>query len=921
MHGPLVGREREVGLLDGWLDAALAGRGRLVLCAGEPGVGKTRLAEELRHRAGGRGAAAAWAAAPGASWRPYGVWRQLAADLELELLSGDVAAADPEAERWRLFDTTAQALSQAPRGLVVVLDDVHAADDSSLALLVHLARHLSRRPAKLLLFATYRSTEHEVLGEHLAEVAREPAVEHLALAGLDLAAVGTWLAAVAGPVDRAGEIHAATGGNAFLVGELAREPPAQGPLVAPATVRGAIRRRIAALSAPAGPVLDAAAILGPEFTVGVVAAIVGRPALACLDVLGEAEHAGLVEPAGPPGRYRFVHGLVPAAVEADLPPAARNALHRAAAEAIERYYARDLVPQLGALAHHWAIVAAGGEAGHTAATWARKAGDEALRRTAWEEGARLFRLALEVGAAALDDEERAGLQRALALAHMAAGRLDDAAAACRDAADTARRLGRADLIGEAAVVLEAVGEPAVSTLVRELSDEALTGLDDGPPRLRARLLAQQVEAAVYLGDLVGLDETSSEALDLADASGDPDALIAALRARHHACSTPERVAERLALADRLAAVVRRAGRVSAGHWPHVWRIAAAFEEGRLHDVERELVPLHAAADRARKPLARWHLLRLTAIAAQAQGRFADALRHSGEALATVLPADLPSAARADAALRASVAHHVGTEGRDPVPPPPSPAAPELANLAAAAQALDAGRHDLALALWERLRPAGQPAQAPWLEVLACALRVQLAVGLERAADLPALQERLRPHRDRHVTGAGGSAIYLGPVALYLGTAARAAGDADTAVAELRRAGQLADGSGARAFAVEARVELGRALLQRDAAGDREEARTVLGRAGEDARRLGMAPFRTQAARLLAAAGGPAPASGLTAREAEVAALVARGLTNRQIADALVLSERTAQNHVQHILTKLGFSTRSQIAAWAAARDE
>ena len=244
--------------------------------------------------------------------------RQLAADLELELLSGDVAAADPEAERWRLFDTTAQALSHAPRGLVVVLDDVHAADDSSLALLVHLARHLSRRPAKLLLFATYRSTEHEVLGEHLAEVAREPAVEHLALAGLDLAAVGTWLAAVAGPVDRAGEIHAATGGNAFLVGELAREPPAQGPLVAPATVRGAIRRRIAGLSAPAGPVLDAAAILGPEFTVGVVAAIVGRPALACLDVLGEAEHAGLVEPAGSPGRYRFVHGLVPAAVEADL---------------------------------------------------------------------------------------------------------------------------------------------------------------------------------------------------------------------------------------------------------------------------------------------------------------------------------------------------------------------------------------------------------------------------------------------------------------------------------------------------------------------------------------------------------------------------------------------------------------------------
>ena len=884
MHGPLVGREREVGLLDGWLDTALAGHGRVVLCAGEPGVGKTRLAEELRHRAGGRGAAAAWAAAAGAGWRPYGMWRQLAEDLQLDVLLGDVDTADPEAERWRRFEATAQALSEAPRGLVVVLDDVHAADGSSLALLVHLARHLSRRPAKLLLFATYRSTEHDVLDELLAELAREPAVAHLSLAGLDRAAVSRWLVAVEGPVDRTGEIHAATGGNAFLVDELAREPLPEGPLVAPATVRSAIRRRIDRLGPEARPVLDVAAVLGGEFAAGVVAAIVERPALACLDVLGDAEQAALVEPAGPPGRYRFVHDLVRGAVEAELAPADRIALHRAAAKAIERYHARDLAPHLGDLAHHWAIAAAGNEAAHTAAGWAHRAADAALRDTAWEEAARLYGLALGVGAAALDGFERAALQRALASAHLAAGRLEDAMAAVRDAADTARRLGRPDLIGEAAVVLEGVGEPDVSVLVRELCDEALGAVDDRVPALRARLLAQQVEAGVYLGDSAGAEPASQEALALAEASGDSDAEIAALRARHHACSVPGRVAERQELADRLAAVVRRAGRRSAAHWPYVWRIAAAFEEGRLQDVARDMVGLEAAAQRARVPLARWHLLRLSAVLAQAQGSFDEALQRSAEALAAVAAADLPSAARADAALRATVAHHVGVESDRGAAPSPTPAAPELTSLAAAAQALDAGRPDVALGLWERLGPADHLAQAPWLEVVACALRVQIAAGLQRSDDLPALLDRLSPHRDRHVAGAGGSAIYLGPVALYLGIAARAAGHHDAAVAELRRAADLADRCGARPFAVEARVELGRALLGRGTAGDREEARTVLGRAGEDARRLGMAPFRRQATRLLAAAGGPAPASGLTAREAEVAALVARGLTNRQIAE-------------------------------------
>jgi DNA-binding CsgD family transcriptional regulator len=165
---------------------------------------------------------------------------------------------------------------------------------------------------------------------------------------------------------------------------------------------------------------------------------------------------------------------------------------------------------------------------------------------------------------------------------------------------------------------------------------------------------------------------------------------------------------------------------------------------------------------------------------------------------------------------------------------------------------------------------------------------------------------------------GGTAVYLGPVELYLGTAARLLGRLNGAVADLGRAAEIADGSGARPFAVEARYELGRALVERSTAGDLERARAVLGQARAGALSLGMPPFAHRAERLLTSLGG-GERSQLSVREHEVAALVARGMSNRQIAQALVVSERTAQNHVQHILNKLGVSTRAQIAVWVVSR--
>jgi DNA-binding NarL/FixJ family response regulator len=135
---------------------------------------------------------------------------------------------------------------------------------------------------------------------------------------------------------------------------------------------------------------------------------------------------------------------------------------------------------------------------------------------------------------------------------------------------------------------------------------------------------------------------------------------------------------------------------------------------------------------------------------------------------------------------------------------------------------------------------------------------------------------------------------------------------DEAVADLSAAAEQCRSLGAVAFTVEAECELAAVLGRRGGPSDAARARRLATDARAAAARLGMARWERLAAR---SATPPAAAGPLSARELEIAELVAQGLTNREIATAAFVSERTAQTHVQHILAKLGFSNRSQIASW------
>jgi predicted ATPase len=418
-EGELIGRRREMAYLRGWLMAAAEGEPRLVLCGGEPGIGKTRLASELAEVASaGLGARVTWArASEDRGAPPYWLWRQALPSCEVLSAPGaDGGELGRAAGRFALFETVTWQLlaAAADDPVLLVLDDVHWADQPSLLLLRHLAREL--RQVRLLVMAAYRTTRTDTAAGWpavLADLIREPVTERVELGGLSAADTIRCAAAVADqplPDAVAGKLHRLTGGNPFFVREVVRSLAGSGDagMAVPGSVIDVITDRVGRLSPPTRRLLAAAAVLGEQFPVLIVASLIDQPVVACLQPLEEARDAGLLVVSGSPGEWRFSHGLARDAVEASVPMTARVELHRRAALAIERTYAGHLAPRLADLARHWAAVAVTGERAG-AVEWATRAGREAMRGLAYEEGARLFQMALVAGDPDLGDEQRCRL--------------------------------------------------------------------------------------------------------------------------------------------------------------------------------------------------------------------------------------------------------------------------------------------------------------------------------------------------------------------------------------------------------------------------------------------------------------------------------------------------------------------------------
>jgi tetratricopeptide (TPR) repeat protein len=429
-----VGRERELAEVRVALDDARAGRGRLVLFTGEPGIGKTRLADESARLATAKGMPVRWGrcweggGAP-AHWPWIQVIRGVLADpdaaparlrsLPVEIarilpeLSSEAAKpahVDAEQARFRLFDAVATLLreSACEQPVVIVLDDLHEADTASLEILQFTARVL--HDANVLIIGTYREAEMRRSSERsplMDEIVRDALL--LPLAGLTEREVGDLVAGRAAGSPATGivaELHRATAGNPLFVDGVLRALAAEGRLGAgaridlagftlPDSVRGAIRRRLGLLSTDARAVLTTAAVIGQESERELVSLVHGHAAEKLAALMGEAEAMGILGVAGP-SSSRFTHPLLREALYDDLGTGKRARLHREVAAALERLHRANVTPCLAELAHHWRAGARAPEDIEKAIDYSTRAGNAAVAVFAYEEATTHFRGAVEL---------------------------------------------------------------------------------------------------------------------------------------------------------------------------------------------------------------------------------------------------------------------------------------------------------------------------------------------------------------------------------------------------------------------------------------------------------------------------------------------------------------------------------------------
>lgn len=460
--GPFVGRGRELeGLLSAW-QGALTGGVRTVLIAGEPGVGKTRLAGEWSQRAYEMGAVVLYGRCDedlGAPYQPFAeALRALVPCMGAERLRGlrgveallplapglaDVvpdlappAHADPDTERYALFDAAVALLeiASASAPVLLILDDLHWAAKPTLLLLRHLLRFGDH--ARVQIVGTYRSTDLDrshPLAAMLADLHRDGTANRLNLGGLDEEDVTTYVVE-AGYDDEelAHALASVTGGNPFFLIEALRHVDESGGVwdqsTLPQGVREAVSRRLSRLPTETNKALATAAVVGSRFALELVEQVVGDD---LVDAFDEARRAGIVIEE-PGGNYRFNHAIVRQSLLAELASVRRMRLHQRIAATLETLPGAD-DELLAELAHHYFECAWAGNAAK-AVFYCRRAADQAMSRLAYEGAADLYHRALHA-LEELDDElpdrddQTAELLVARCEALLAAGDVSSAAGA------------------------------------------------------------------------------------------------------------------------------------------------------------------------------------------------------------------------------------------------------------------------------------------------------------------------------------------------------------------------------------------------------------------------------------------------------------------------------------------------------------
>jgi DNA-binding CsgD family transcriptional regulator len=921
----LFGRSASLALLDGARRDALAGSGRLVLITGEAGIGKSALAQQAvqtAHAAGMRVARGFAVDDPGAPalWP----WKRVGRDIPpITAALASLTATEPDdAARFRLCEAVSEAvaLTAAPAGLVILLEDLHWADGSTLAILKHCALDLSS--TRTLLVVTARETTGTPFSRAHADLARNACALSVPLAGLPVDAVQEWLwvadrsDGATGWSDHLPDIVARTGGNPFYIRALtSQSPPTAGPaaidrwLADRAGLRSLLVAPLHTLSPDARRTVSTAAVLGERLSPALLAGARQRPTEEISRHLADAVRAGLLH-FGSTG-LAFGHAIVRDAIVAELSDDDRAEAHGAIARAMDDSGDELLV---GPSAGHWNR-AAGSDTAARCRDRARRAAGIAARDLAHDRAVEFARMSLR-HARALGEPHVMLAEQTLELARYewAAGLMPDALRSCAQAADLADAGGRPDLMAEAALVPQGVGSLDVSRFTGRLATRALDRLGDDDSGLRARLLGALAVAAADEALDARAGPLSAAALAMARRSGDPRAELETIAARHFVLSYPQAIDERTELAARALDLADAApmGRL----WGLLWFADIALQRGDIERWDALTEEIETVAARTGSPVGRWHGRRMRALRLAQSGEFDAAIEQAAAGRRIAERIGDISMIGMYYAFRVQLAKIRGSA--DGVPPEATallnqaPSMPLITTSRAQVE-LILGRRSAAESIIAGLRdlPERMPLGPRWLGSVGTLGDLAVDLG---DTDLAARCYRvLAPQATWFWADGGGTPFAAGSGELPLGRLARTAGDPEVALEHFRRAVDADDRIGARPFAALAR--LGAASCLTDIGRTPAEARDLAAAAQTDFRAFDM-PGPARAVQHLLDRLGPGPTEpALTGREAEIAELVADGLSNKDIAGRLFLSVRTVESHVRSALAKLQLTTRTELAVW------
>ena len=963
----MVGREAEKQSLSDAYQEAQQGSGNIALIRGEPGIGKSCLASTFAEELKSESTLVVYGQCHETLGSPpFWPWLQILRNLQLTddslglspaAIFGDLAAADKQqsrsssllssdvgSEQFLLFSKIANVLAQyaSQRTLILVIDDLHWADKSSLLLLSHICRRLSQQA--MLVIGTYRDieiTRKHPLFESLGDISRQANLRRIPLKGLSEQDVSGFIENTVSQTlspEILKSLYDKTEGNPLFVSEVARilqqenldRASGQVAIEIPEGIQEAIGRRLNQLSPQCNELLPMAAVIGRKFSLAVLNQLLPESEqMGLLETLEEAISRGIIEQRqNTVAEFQFCHVLTRDILYEELSLAKKIILHKKVADALVLLRDSDSEVSAGEIARHYYRAIQGGQS-DAAVDYAIEAAEHAIKLAAYDEAREYYELAMDIFN--LDDRRYAKRKaevyyHIVECVHAVGSPTQVTADACALALGAARQTQQYEIFALAACRLVYVERrPRRSNQGLKVIEEALSYLSEDDLATRANLLAYHAMSLCFNSRRGDAERVAFEALAVAQRCGDKLVLcnslcmaLLVLRGR------PEKLSERIRLGEQAVALAIEISE-STGHLPILndpreWLIMTYQELGDMDRVTALIQQLETSIEQVYSFKGDYFCAGANANQALFEGRWQQA-ETLIEAASELGASKLDGSAEGVYGVQMFMLNR--ELGRLPMVQGALKRMLANDNNAVWAPALlatytELGLLDEARDIFEQLaandfRPLGEGE----LFLTCLVYMIEACVELNDTDRAAALYQRLVPYSGQMLPHA--TAVSHGPADMYLGMLSSLMNNLDEAQKLFAKATALTEKSAPNMWQAHIMFRHAQVLKRHNFSGGRPKFDELVAQARAIAQAMGMVNLLAKLAKLEAdnELENTDLEGGLTPRELEVLQMIALGKSNKLIAAELNRSLATVATHVRAILNKTHTANRTEAAAFAA----